>query len=245
MDLSIVIPVKDEAESIGMLIDETAAALTPHDIAFEILCVDDGSTDGSLSELRARRRREPRLRVIRHAETCGQSAAIHSGVRHARAGWIATLDGDGQNDPHDIPALWALARAAPEAPPLMIVGWRAERRDGWRRSLASRLANAVRARALGDATPDSACGLKLFPRALFLALPCFDHMHRFLPALAIRRGAVVRSIPVRHRERRTGRSKYDNWGRLKVGIIDLPGVMWLNRRTRIARPVEDGAEEGR
>ena len=176
MDLSVVIPVRDEAGAIGPLIDETAAALAEAGIAFEIVCVDDGSADASLAEMRARRRRNPRLRIVRHARACGQSAALRSGVRFARAAWIATLDGDGQNDPRDIPPLWAMARAMPETPPPMIAGWRARRRDRWSRRWASRLANGARARALGDGAPDSACGLKLFPRALFLALPWFDHI---------------------------------------------------------------------
>lgn len=240
MDLSVVIPVKDEAGAIGALIDETAAALAPLGIAFEIVCVDDGSADGGLAEMRARRAGEPRLRIVRHAEAAGQSAAVHAGVRFARGEWIATLDGDGQNDPGDLPALWALARGAPPEPPTMFCGWRRDRRDGRRRALASRIANAVRARALGDGAPDGACGLKLFPRALFLALPRFDHMHRFLPALAIREGGRTVSVPVRHRERRAGRSKYGAWGRLRAGIVDLLGVMWLKRRGRLPGAAEEG-----
>lgn len=241
LELSVVIPVKDEAELIGGLIDEVVAALTPHGIGFEIVCVDDGSTDDTLQCLCARRETEPRLRVLRHAGNCGQSAALHSGVRLAASDWIATLDGDGQNDPNDIPSLWALARENDdEGAPLMLVGHRVARHDNWRRRVASRIANRVRARLLGDATPDSGCGLKLFPRALFLSLPYFDHMHRFLPALVIRQGGRVRSVPVNHRERAAGRSKYGNWGRFRVGVVDLLGVMWLKRRARIPDVTETG-----
>ena len=241
VDLSVVIPVKDEAELIGGLIDEVAAALTPHGIGFEIVCVDDGSTDDTLEHLCAKRALEPRLRVLRHSGNCGQSAALHSGVRLAASDWIATLDGDGQNDPNDIPSLWAMTRGNDdEGAPLMLVGHRVARHDNWRRRVASRAANRVRACLLGDGTPDSGCGLKLFPRALFLSLPYFDHMHRFLPALVIRQGGRVRSVPVNHRERMAGRSKYGNWSRFRVGVVDLLGVMWLKRRARIPEVTETG-----
>ena len=241
MELSVVIPAKDEAESIGALVDEVVTALTPLGIRFEIICVDDGSTDETLRRLCEKRRHEPRLRVVRHSESCGQSAALHSGVRFAASDWIATLDGDGQNDPNDIPSLWALAgESGDQASPLMLVGHRVARQDNWRRRAASRIANRVRARLLGDRTPDSGCGLKLFPRPLFLALPYFDHMHRFLPALVVRQGGRVRSVPVNHRERSAGRSKYDNWSRFKVGITDLLGVIWLKRRAHIPDATETG-----
>ena len=242
-EISVVIPVRDEAGAIGALIDETAAVLRTLDADSEILCVDDGSGDDSLSEMRAARRRGAPLRILRHSSPQGQSAALLSGVLAARGRWVATLDGDGQNDPADLPALWAqAARAAPGGPPVLFAGWRRDRRDRARRRLASRIANAVRGRLLGDGAPDSACGLKLFPRALFLALPRFDHMHRFLPALALAAGAEVRSVPVRHRPRRAGASKYDNWGRLKVGAVDLLGVSWLKRRALAPDAAEDSAD---
>ena len=248
-EISVVIPVRDEAGAIGALIDETAAVLRTLDADSEILCVDDGSGDDSLSEMRAARRRGAPLRILRHSSPQGQSAALLSGVLAARGRWVATLDGDGQNDPADLPALWAqasqasqAARAAPNGPPVLFAGWRRDRRDRARRRLASRIANAVRGRLLGDGAPDSACGLKLFPRALFLALPRFDHMHRFLPALALAAGAEVRSVPVRHRPRRAGASKYDNWGRLKVGAVDLLGVSWLKRRALAPDAAEDSAD---
>ncbi|HVH82662.1 MAG TPA: glycosyltransferase, partial [Stellaceae bacterium] len=182
------------------------------------------------AELAGLRATNARLRVVTHARSCGQSAAVRSGVRVARAPWIATLDGDGQNDPADLPSLWQIAKAAPAAPPLLIAGHRARRQDSWSKRRASKIANAIRRRMLHDDTPDTGCGLKLFPRALFLDLPYFDHMHRFLPALVLREGGVVRSLPVNHRPRARGVSKYGVLDRLGVGISDLFGVMWLCRR---------------
>jgi len=164
---------------------------------------------------------------------CGQSTAIATGVRHARAPLIATLDGDGQNDPADIQLLWQrwqAEHAAGDTAPLLLVGWRVQRRDTALRRLSSRVANGVRSRLLGDATPDTGCGLKVFPRELFLRLPFFDHLHRFLPALAQREGGQVVSMPVSHRARPAGTSKYGIHNRLWVGIVDLFGVMWLQRR---------------
>jgi dolichol-phosphate mannosyltransferase len=172
---------------------------------------------------------------LRHKASCGQSMAIHTGVKAARAPWIATLDADGQNDPADIPKLWEVARAALPSPPLLVAGHRTRRRDTWSKRAASRLANAIRRRLLGDGTPDTGCGLKLFRRDLFLELPAFDHMHRFLPALVLRQGGTVVSVPVNHRPRERGRSNYGVLDRLWVGIVDLCGVMWLRRRAK--RPV--------
>ncbi len=233
MDLSVVIPVKNEAGNIAPLVDEIVAALDEKAV-YEIVYVDDGSDDATLAELRRLQARLAQLRVVRHATSCGQSAAIRSGVKAAQGSWIATLDGDGQNDPADIPALWQIARASPAAPPLLIAGHRIRRQDSWMKRRVSLVANAVRRRLLHDDTPDTGCGLKLFPRALFLDLPYFDHMHRFLPALVLREGGVVRSLPVNHRPRQRGTSKYGVLDRLWVGIIDLLGVLWLRRRH--ARP---------
>ena len=170
----------------------------------------------------------------RHRASCGQSAAIATGVRAARAPWSATLDGDGQNDPADIPALFAQAQAHAVGP-VLVAGHRVNRRDTRVKQLSSRLANGVRAQLLKDATPDTGCGLKVFERAAFLALPHFDHMHRFLPALFIRAGGQVVSAPVNHRPRTRGRSNYGTFDRLWVGIVDLVGVAWLQRRA--VRPV--------
>jgi len=233
MELSVVIPVRDEAGNIAPLVAEIAAALDGR-LDYEIVYVDDGSRDATAAEIRRLQHSVPRLRLVRHQTGCGQSAAIRSGVKAARGAWIATLDGDGQNDPSDIPLLWQIAREAP-ARPLLVAGRRARRRDSWSKRQSSRIANAVRRRLLDDATPDTGCGLKLLPRALFLDLPYFDHMHRFLPALVLREGGEVRSVPVNHRPRQRGRSKYGVFDRLWVGIADLAGVLWLRRRA--ARPV--------
>jgi dolichol-phosphate mannosyltransferase len=243
MELSVVIPVKNEAGNIAPLVGEIAAALDDV-VDYEIVYVDDGSTDATAAEIRRLQSGLARLRLLRHGASCGQSAAIRSGVRAARAPWIATLDGDGQNDPADIPALWRLAQAGPPARPLLIAGQRARRQDRWSKRQASRIANAVRARLLRDATPDTGCGLKLFPRELFLDLPFFDHMHRFLPALVLREGGIVRSVPVNHRPRRRGKSNYGIFDRLGVGLTDLLGVMWLRRRS--VRPLvrEEAAPAG-
>lgn len=242
MDLSVVIPVKNEAGNIAPLVAEIVAALD-RAASYEIVYVDDGSDDATAAEIRRLQTHLPQLRLIRHRTSCGQSAAIRSGVKAARGRWIATLDGDGQNDPADIPVLWQIAQDEPppttgEAP-LLIAGRRARRRDTWSKRLASRVANAVRRTMLRDDTPDTGCGLKLFPRALFLDLPYFDHMHRFLPALVLRAGGAVRSVPVNHRPRQRGTSKYGVFDRLWVGIADLFGVMWLARRSTPTVPIEE------
>jgi dolichol-phosphate mannosyltransferase len=221
--LSVVIPMRNEAGNAAPLVAEIAVALAA--IPHEIICVDDGSTDTTAEELRAA---GGPLVLLQHARSCGQSAAIVSGVRAARGAWIATLDGDGQNDPADIPRL--LARAEAEGGAIMVVGHRVTRRDSWLKRRSSRIANAVRARLLGDATPDTGCGLKVFPRGLFLDLPAFDHMHRYLPALVLRAGGRVASEPVNHRPRLRGRSNYGTLDRLAVAFSDLLGVMWLMRR---------------
>lgn len=233
MDLSVVIPVFNEAENIEALFVEVKQALTGR-FAFEVVFIDDGSKDATVECLTTLSGTHPELRIVRHAVNCGQSAATLSGVRAARAAWIATLDGDGQNDPKDIPALFERARqGASQQPPIaMIAGHRTRRKDTWRKRMASRIANAVRARLLHDGTPDTGCGLKVFRRDVFLELPYFDHIHRFLPALVRRAGYGVESVSVSHRPRRAGTSKYGVIDRLLVGIPDLLGVMWLNRRAR-------------
>jgi dolichol-phosphate mannosyltransferase len=229
--LSVVVPVHNESENVERLLEEIDDALTG--VAdFEVVFVDDASSDDTAARLQSLVARFPRLRVLRHRARCGQSTALATGVRHARGALVATLDGDGQNDPADIPALLtAWSRESTRGPaPLLLAGWRATRRDTWVRRVSSQVANGVRSRLLGDATPDTGCGLKLFERDAFLALPFFDHMHRFLPALFIRQGGRVVSIPVRHRPRTGGVSHYGVWNRLWVGIVDLAGVAWLRRR---------------
>lgn len=242
MDLSVVIPVKNEAENIAPLVEEIRAALRGF-IEYEILFVDDGSEDATPTEVEGLATEVPELRLIRHAQCCGQSAAIRTGVRAARADWIATLDGDGQNDPADIPKLWRLGVATSGTAPVLVNGHRKNRQDRWSKRSASRIANMVRSRLLGDDTLDTGCGLKLFRRSLFLDLPFFDHMHRFLPALVLREGGAVYSVTVNHRPRRRGVSKYGVRDRLGVGIIDLFGVMWLKRRGVRARVLDKAAPD--
>jgi dolichol-phosphate mannosyltransferase len=238
MDLSVVIPVRNEAPNIAPLVAEIRAALD-RGFDYEIIYVDDGSGDDTVAMIRGLAQDFPRLRLLRHARSCGQSAAIRTGVKAARAPWIATLDGDGQNDPADIPRLWALARAAPLASPILIAGHRQKRRDSVIKRQTSKLANAVRRGLLGDNTPDTGCGLKLFRRDVFLDLPYFDHMHRFLPALVLRQGGRTVSVVVNHRPRERGVSNYGTLDRLWVGITDLLGVMWLQRRARLPEILPD------
>lgn len=233
LELSVVIPALDESQSIGALLDEVLAALRGRQ-RFEVIVVDDGSTDPMPEVLAGRLADTPELRVLRHGVRAGQSTALRTGVKAARAPWIATLDGDGQNDPADIPALLA-ARDGADGEVKLLNGWRTARRDSIAKRVASRIANSIRRRLLRDRTPDSACGIKLFERAAFLDLPYFDHMHRFLPALFQRAGWRSLSIPVNHRPRAAGRSKYGNWQRAWVGISDLWGVSWLIRRSRRVR----------
>jgi dolichol-phosphate mannosyltransferase len=235
--LSVVVPVRNEGPNISPLIAEIRAATAPLGGA-EIVYVDDGSTDDTAERLAAEAVVGDLVR-LRHPRSFGQSAAIISGVKAARGEWIATLDGDGQNDPADIPALFAraLAEAAAAPGPVLIAGHRVKRKDTRVKRVTSRIANAIRARLLGDATPDTGCGLKLFRRCDFLELPRFDHMHRFLPALFLRAGGRVVSVPVNHRPRLRGRSNYGTLDRLAVAVADLLGVMWLTRRWK--RPVAE------
>lgn len=230
-ELSVVIPACNEQGNIGPLVDEVTVALRGR-CAFEIVVVDDCSDDGTAEELRAARARTPELRILQHLHRSGQSAALRTGVKAARAAWIATLDGDGQNDPADLPRLLATRDAGPPEVKLY-AGWRVNRQDSIGKRWASRLANGIRARLLRDATPDTGCGIKLFERAAYLDLPWFDHMHRYLPALMQRAGWKTVSVPVNHRPRGAGRSKYDNLGRALVGIRDLMGVAWLIKRNRL------------
>jgi dolichol-phosphate mannosyltransferase len=227
-DISVVIPVCNEAENVGPLAQEIATAL--HGREFEVLFVDDGSTDATASAVLAVRNSIPQVRLLRHSFRSGQSAAVTTGVRHARADWIGTLDGDGQNDPADLPKLLAARLKAENADVALFQGHRTTRKDTGFRKLQSRIANGVRSKMLGDGTPDTGCGIKLLHRPTYLELPKFDHMHRFLPALFQRAGARVISVPVNHRPRSRGTSKYGMLDRLWVGIVDIFGVMWLRRR---------------
>lgn len=234
-ELSVVVPMHDEAGTAEAFVAEIGAALAGLD--FEIIAVDDASRDATRAALLSAKAESPRLRVLAHRRNAGQSRAVRTGVLAANAPVIVTLDGDGQNDPADIPRLYAqLIRA--DAPPLlaMVGGERRRRQDSASKKLASRWANAIRSRLLRDAARDTGCGLKVFYREAFLRLPAFDHMHRYLPALMAREGFLAEYAAVNDRPRTYGRSKYTNLGRLLVAIRDLMGVLWLNDRAR--RPEE-------
>ena len=234
MKISVVVPVHNEADNIVPLIQEVDNALSIAE-AYEIIYIDDGSNDRTAVVLKQALQDFKALRVIRHEQSCGQSTAINTGVKAANYPWIATLDGDGQNDPADIPRLYeVLMRERDTTSNLwMVAGWRNKRYDSAWRLFSSKVANGVRSGLLGDNTPDTGCGLKLFSRDRFLSLPYFDHMHRFLPALILRAGGQVISEPVNHRSRTSGQSKYGTLDRLWAGIIDLTGVIWLQRRAKL------------
>ena len=238
MQLSIVVPVRNEADNILPLLEEIHAVLENRG-EFEVVYVDDGSGDATPQRLTEAMKRYPRLRVLAHRTGCGQSTALVTGFRAARGEWIASLDGDGQNDPADISKLLAARDAAGRMANLQLVaGYRKKRQDTWLKRVSSRIANGVRSRLLGDATPDTGCGLKLMLRSAVLELPVFDHMHRFLPALIQRNGGATLSVEVNHRPRTRGTSNYGMFDRLWVGIVDLFGVMWLKRRLRRPRVSE-------
>jgi len=231
-NLSIVIPVYNEEESISVLLKEIDQVVDLP-VCYEIVVVDDGSRDSTLSVLAGMKQEMSQLRVIRHLQNSGQSTAIRTGVKQARAAWIATLDGDGQNDPADILKLYRKLIEDEQADPALIVaGYRKKRKDHWFRSFYSRIANRIRSNLLRDETPDTGCGLKVFSRDRFLELPYFDHMHRYIPALFIRQGGRVVSVEVNHRPREQGSSKYGFHNRFWVGISDLMGVRWLLNRAK-------------
>ncbi|GAB1595132.1 glycosyltransferase family 2 protein [Lysobacter claricitrinus] len=231
LPLSVVVPVFNEEGNVASLVREITAALRGV-TDFEIVYVDDCSKDGTVAALQALKAEAPELRVVRHIKNSGQSTATRNGVRAARGAWIATLDGDGQNDPADIPKLLAKRDASPSNVKLF-AGWRVNRQDTGSKRWASKWANAIRSRMLRDDTPDTGCGIKLFEREAFLDLPYFDHMHRYLPALMQRAGWKTVSVPVNHRHRASGVSKYNNLNRALVGISDLRGVSWLIKRSRV------------
>ena len=228
--LSVVVPVFNERDNVAPLVNEIAAALRGR-VAFEIVYIDDHSRDDTLAVLQGLKSSVPELRVLHHVNQSGQSTAVRTGVKAARGEWIATLDGDGQNDPADIPKLLAKREESP-ADVKLFAGWRVNRQDTGSKRWASKVANAIRSRMLRDATPDTGCGIKLFEREAFLDLPYFDHMHRYLPALMQRAGWKTVSVPVNHRHRASGVSKYNNLNRALVGLRDLRGVAWLIVRSR-------------
>ncbi|EPF69154.1 glycosyltransferase family 2 protein [Pseudomonas syringae] len=232
--LSVVIPAKNEADNLPSLIKEICTALDGE--RYEILVVDDGSTDDTLKVLtHLKDSGLTVLRILRHERSLGQSTSVYHAALAANGTWLATLDGDGQNDPADIPGMLALVRAHANGSGAiqLVAGHRVNRRDTASKRWASRFANGLRSRLLKDATPDTGCGLKLIERAAFLRLPYFDHMHRFIPALIQRHNGRMVTHPVNHRHRQAGVSKYGNLDRALVGILDLVGVWWLIRRTRL------------
>jgi dolichol-phosphate mannosyltransferase len=235
--LSIVVPARNEAENIGALADGIAQAMA-NLAPYEIIVVDDGSTDMSVQVLTEKALAMPHLRLIRHDRSGGQSAAVHSGVLAARAAIILTLDGDGQNPPEELPKLAAVLLNDNTGRIGLVAGQRVGRQDTVSKKLASRFANGLRSWVLKDDTRDTGCGLKAFRRDAFLTLPYFDHMHRYLPALFARDGWQIAHVDVSHRPRGAGRSNYSNLQRGFVGIFDLMGVAWLLRRRKKARPMD-------
>jgi dolichol-phosphate mannosyltransferase len=228
-DLTVVVPMRNEAGNVAPLVAEIAAALSGR--KFEVVAVNDGSTDGTEAELKRLQGQCPWLRQVRHARSCGQSAALRTGILAAHGSIIATLDGDGQNDPAFLPKLVeALERGMPRMG--LVAGQRVGRKATGFKRLQSRIANSVRGAILRDGTRDSGCGLKAFPRAVGLALPYFDALHRFLPALVRRDGYDVGYVDVVDRPRLHGASNYGLWDRLWIGILDLGGVWWLIRRRK-------------
>jgi dolichol-phosphate mannosyltransferase len=226
--VSVVVPVKNEAGNIAPLVAEIERALAG--TAFEVIYVNDGSTDGTEAELMSLKASRPGLRQIKHALSCGQSSAVRTGVMHARAPVVMTLDGDGQNDPAFLPKLLAVLTENPRIG--LVAGQRVGRKDTGFKKFQSRIANGVRGAVLRDGTRDTGCGLKAFRRDLFLSLPYFDGLHRFLPALVRREGYEIGYVDVVDRQRGHGVSNYGMWDRLWVGILDLAGVWWLVRRKK-------------
>lgn len=225
--ISVVIPVYNESGNVKPLAEEVRGALHGR-IPYELIFVDDASSDGTVEEIVAAAAADRCVRVARHRTNRGQSAAVRTGVAQARSKVVAVLDGDGQNDPRDIPRLYGQLVTVSRLQ--MVIGKRVNRQDSALRLWSSRVANTVRARLLGDGISDTGCGIKVFYRDAYLALPAFNHMHRFLPALVQRNGGAVYALPVNHRPRQHGQSKYGTWDRLWAGVADILGVMWLQKR---------------
>lgn len=238
--LSIVIPVYNESGNVQILTEEIIQALSAHDYLYEIIFVDDGSKDETPQRLEALQNLYSQVRIITHTKNYGQSAALVSGAKAAQYSWIVTLDGDGQNDPADIVVLCKALKEAEKQS--VILGNRKKRQDTWLRRASSRIANRFRQKLLKDDCPDTGCSLKLFPRDVFLELPRFNHMHRYFPALFKRYHFDIINVPVNHRPRLHGVSKYGLSNRLWVGIADIIGVMWLIRRPCYPQSLEKKEE---
>ena len=236
---AIIAPMKNEAGNVARLAEEIGAACAPIG-PFEAIFVNDGSDDDTAGAIAAAQARFPWLREVRHAKSCGQSAAVRSGVMAARAPLCATLDGDGQNPPSELPNLLAPLLSGDNPRVGLVAGQRVGRQDTASKKIASRLANGLRRRILRDDTRDTGCGLKAFRREAFLALPFFDHLHRYLPALFKREGWEIALVDVTHRAREHGASNYTNFGRALVGVTDLFGVWWLLRRRKLPQIVSEG-----
>jgi len=237
-DLSVVIPVQNEEENVRMLIDEVRQALDGV-LNYELIYVNDGSTDSTLEILEQYRSGFSLLKIFSHEKGVGQSTAVQTGVKHAESPVIATLDGDGQNDPADIPALFQVLIENSATGVVLVNGYRKKRKDTFIKRMSSRFANGIRRWLLDDDTPDTGCGLKVFSRDAYLDIPFFDHLHRFLPAMMINGGGRVMSVEVNHRERQLGSSHYGFFDRLWVGIFDILGVIWLKARTTHPVVIED------
>ena len=238
VEISVVVPVMNEEDNVLSLVEEIVSALQGE--PFEVIFVDDFSSDKTVEILQAAQADFATLRCLAHDRNCGQSSAVRTGVLHAKGSLVAVLDGDGQNDPADIPALLAAFRHG-DAPAnlAMVGGERQGRKDsGWKK-LASKIGNGIRQRLLRDESRDSGCGLKVISRASYLKLPYFDHMHRFMAALMLREGYAVSYVPVNHRARVHGTSKYGVLDRLWVSLSDIRGVMWLRKRCRLPRDVRE------
>ena len=230
MDVSIIIPARDEVGNLPALLDEIHQVMGGYAGHYEVIVVDDGSRDGTWALLSDRARTDTTLRPFRHADSAGQSTSIWQAAQRARGRWLATLDGDGQNDPADLPRLLQYARHMNLE---LVSGYRSRRKDTRFKRFCSRTANAVRSALLRDETPDTGCGLKVISRQAFLRLPYFDHMHRYIPALIQSQGGRCESLPVNHRPRVAGESHYGLNNRLWAGLLDLMGVMWLKKRCRL------------
>jgi dolichol-phosphate mannosyltransferase len=237
MRISVVIPAFNEAGNIGRLVEETYRAV-PEAMLGEVIVVDDASDDGTAAEVKSLIGRHRSLRYLRHGRRSGQSAALRSGVLAAQFPVIATMDGDGQNDPNDIPRLCGKL-GAQSSEPAMVAGIRASRKGPGSRKIASRFANWIRDSVLADGCPDTGCGLKVYWRDAYLALPYFTSMHRYLPAFFLSYGHEIAYEPVNDRPRLQGVSKYTNLGRALIGLYDLVGVSWLRKRTLLPPIAED------